>query len=918
MGPLPEAKTPGITIDLTGSESGAPRPPQQRRRPGRVPLHQRFPKMVESARAFIESNGTKAQERRRSSTVTMSNGVTLRQLRDHVLAEVPELTSLSLSTVARMLVAPNKGNRNARRYHGAVNAKVAAKSNTRRLSKHPGRNHICMSQMGFMLEQSVDMYDCVDVWSVDDKAKLKVSSDCPCVSRYHQLRRIFGIGDAPNYKDHDFPTAGYLLCPSGYKRLVQEPWQRTTQYFDRHGRPHLPVCREGPLKIVLRACKYQQSNAMSHANDMYRMYKETEASVRKPVLMCYADGGPDWAVDGRKSLYYYGKFWMRTKLDAFGVGSGGGGYSAFNPIERSWSPVSKVLSGTYLSDKLPGESKAPINQSGLTAGERADKEHVVFDNAMRHAAKLWNNDFTIAGHRVQADVVPCAATPTPFNDMGDFELWCRIAATHVGRRDMIAARLTKLEVPATKQRVQAMVNITNRMRFFTRHCDRRSEFLLFTKCDGSCSSGWCKDNPRREQSRPFFDLICRHGNYFTPQHDRDGSYKTYLQVRDSKESCKFVPNELMDAEYGPRDYPYRCDKGCKWIFTSKADYKRHKGRGFCVGARAREARGRKRKRRKSRAKGAADDARAQPRPTGKRFACCHQACVAAKKNQAMTRQKRARHWREQPDHKPPPKKAKLRRPRHLPPSRSLSAPAASGAAAAAASTAVSSATTTSASSSTATTTSASSATATTTSASSDESDDEFAFCSDEESSGGKSDNVGDDTEGPVEVDAFNDKEHDKVIEVLVNDDDAGWRHSTIFQHKESKGYVLWFNGTEEYEGLGGTYTYASGVLRDPDGDQLECRRLEWWRRDDCGDSDYCGTCYRKRRFGSAAGAARALRAASRSNGVAAAPARPDVWYAVTEYNCRERCIQEHYNNGVYEAECDDCGADLSVTPATAE
>ena len=104
----------------------------------------------------------------------------------------------------------------------------------------------------------------------------------------------------------------------------------------------------------------------------------------------------------RKSLYFYGKFWMKTKLDAFGVGSGGGGYSAFNPIERSWSPVSKVLSGTYLSDKLPGESKAPINQSGLTADERADKEHKVFDNAMRHAAKLWNNDFTIAGHRVQA------------------------------------------------------------------------------------------------------------------------------------------------------------------------------------------------------------------------------------------------------------------------------------------------------------------------------------------------------------------------------------------------------------------------------------------------------------------------------------------------------------------------------------
>ena len=877
--------------------------------------------MVESARGFIESNGTKAQERRRTSTVTMSNGVNLRQLRDHVLAQVPELASLSVSTVARMLVAPNKRNKSASRYHGAVNAKVAAKSNTRRLSKHPGRNHICMSQMGFVLENSVDMHGCVDVWSVDDKAKLKVSSDCPCVSRYHQLRRFFAVGDEPNYKDHDFPTAGYLLCPSGYKELVQAPWQRVSEYYDRHGRLHLPVCREGPLKIVLRACKYQQSNAMSHANDMYRMYKDKEESVRKPILLCYADGGPDWAVAGRKSLYFYGKFWMKTKLDAFGVGSGGGGYSAFNPIERSWSPVSKVLSGTYLSDKLPGESKAPINQSGLTADERADKEHKVFDNAMRHAAKLWNNDFTIAGHRVQAEVVPCAATPTPFNDMADFELWCRIANTHVDRKDKIVARLTKLGVPPSRERVKAMVDITSRMRFFTRHCDRRSEFLLFSKCDGSCSSGWCKANPRRPQTKPFFDLISRHGNYFTPQHDESapGSYKTYMQVRDSKVSCKFVPNELMDAEYGPRDYPYRCAQGCTWVFTSKADYMRHKGRKFCVGARRQ---GGKRKRpRKSRAAGAADDVRAQQRRRGVRFACGHPACVSAKKNQSLTRQKRAHHWKEQPDHKPPPKKAKKAKPRHLTPGRFVSAPAASGATAAAA---ASSATVTTASPAATATTpaspaavaTASPAAATTSSAHSDESDlsDEVLF------DGGEDDELddGDESEAmeePLAVGAFVDKEHDKVIEVLVNDS-AGWRHSTIFQNKETKGYVLWFNGTDEYEGIGGTYTYASGVLRDPDGDQLECRRLEWWRREDRHDVDYCGTCYVKRRFGSKDGAARARRAASRSGDSAPAV---EVFYAVTEYNARDRCVtDQHYSNGIYEAECDDCGAELSVTPATAE
>ena len=221
-----------------------------------------YPRMVTAAKEFIESNGTAAQERRRNGTVTMSNGVTLRQIRDHILTQVPALKArgLGVKTVHRLLVAPNKTRTAKARYAGLINAKVPKKSNTRRLNKRGNRNHLCMSQMGYVLENGVDMMDHVDVWSVDDKAKLKVSTDCPCVSRYHQIRRFFGCGDEPNYKDHDFPTAGYLLCPSGYKELVQEPWQRSTRYYDRHGREHLPVCRQGPLRIVLRACKSHQPN----------------------------------------------------------------------------------------------------------------------------------------------------------------------------------------------------------------------------------------------------------------------------------------------------------------------------------------------------------------------------------------------------------------------------------------------------------------------------------------------------------------------------------------------------------------------------------------------------------------------------------------------------------------------------------
>ena len=896
-------KSSPLTIDLTVTSAGAASAATGRHRPGPKPLHEQYPNMIAAAKEFISSNGTRAQERRRNETVNMRNGVTRRQLRDHILSRVPELDKLSVSTVARMLVAPNKRNRNARRYHGVVNARVPKKSNSRRGGKKGNINHLCMALMAYMLENGVDMQDCIDVWSVDDKAKLKVSSGCPCVSRYHQIRRFFMADDAPNFHDHDFPTQGYLLCPSGYKELIQEPWQRSTRYYDRHGRPHLPVCREGPLTIVLRACKYAQSNAMSHANDMYRMYKSKDRASRKPVLLCYADGGPDWSIASQKSLYYYGRFWMKSGLDAFGMGSGGGGYSAFNPIERSWAPVSKQLSGVYLSDTLPNEDEAPIKQSGLTARELIEKEHVVFDSAMQHAARLWNNGFTIAGHKVHAEVVQCADKPTPFDDMANFELWTRIASTHKGRRNKIRQRLTKLGVPATKERVDAMMDITNRMRFFTKHVDRRSEFMLFRKGPPSCCE-WCRGHPRQPGSAPFFKLIQQHGNYFTPQKDpgvtKTLAYKTYMQVRHCRRCLKFVPNALMDAELGPRDFPYRCEnEGCTWFFNSKADWARHKGRGWC-----KKLDGRSRKRRRSRAKGAVDGQLAQRRRQGQRFSCPHEDCVVGKLNQSLTKQKRAAHWKEHPSHRPK-KKAKKPKPRHLTPGRSQTRPATA---------AGTEATDTADSTEAADNTNSAEATGTaepTDGITSDEDDFDFEVETDEEEEEQEEQEM-------QEVESFVDRAHDKVAELLVEDGVDVWRHATIFRHKESKGHVLWFNGTLEYEGLGGKYTFKDGVLADPDGDEVHCKRLRWWRHSDRRDTDYCGKCYEKERYGSTDGAARALRAASRSGDDAVAPANaPTPWVEVTEDNAALMCDEVSYfdkERSFYEAECDKCGAHLHVAP----
>ena len=900
----------GLFAQAPDARSQTPTRPSPTRR-GPRPLCERFPNMVTEARAFIDANGTKAQERRRNDTVTMSNGVSLRQLRDHILRKVPALKEqgLSVTTVHRLLVPPDRRNKNsAKRYRGVIKAKVPQNSNTRRHERKGDRNHICMSQMAFVMENAVDQQDIIELWSTDDKAKLKVSMDCPCVSRYHCTKSFFNIGDAPNKYDHDFPTAGYLLTPSGYKILEQEDWQRYTRYYDRGGRPHLPVCREGPTKIVLRACKYQQSNAMAHANDMYALYNERPK--KKPVLLVYADGGPDWACDARKSLYYYGRLWAKTNLDVLSIGSGGGGYSAYNPIERSWAPVSKRLSNTYLSDRLPGESKAPINQSGLTSKDLETKEHRVFDSAMEHAAKLWNDNFTIAGHPVEATTIPCASEPVPFNDMTDFELWCRIAPTHLASNPKVAQRLRKLD-KYSERAVKKMRRITDMMKYFTRHVDRRSEFIMFRKCSRETCTECAERGGRGEDAKPFYDFIERHDNYYTPQMDTStpGSFKTFLQVRDAATDVnfKFVPNKMMDAEYGPRDFPYRCQHGCTFCFTSKADYRRHHSRAWC--------RRHPRKASNKRSRAASKDANKR-RKTGPRFDCPHEGCEHVN----MSKNKRAGHWKEYPHHKP--KKKKKTRHRHLPRGRTAhpttktttttKTPDATTTTTTV--TNVQTTTTTRTAGRTTTTRTRTSATAT-----NDDDDDEGSSddastrpwdCGDDDDFSQIDDDDAlepDDLVGPT---TFVDKDHVAVKKLLV-DDGGVWRDCTVFQNKASRGFVIWFGG-EEYEGLGGTYKFDDGVLKDDDGVVIDTKDLVWMRRTSTPDEDYCGTCAGVLRYGSAGAARRAARARRRS-GLEDDTDTDTDWYEVTSTNAPDKLDRsEHFSVNKWAAACDKCNVDLEV------
>ena len=65
-------------------------------------------------------------------------------------------------------------------------------------------------------------------------------------------------------------------------------------------------------------------------------------------------GGPDWNTGSLLNNLFFFRLWRDAGLDMLVVCSYSARYSAYNPIEHLWSPLSKKLCGVQLSSKASG------------------------------------------------------------------------------------------------------------------------------------------------------------------------------------------------------------------------------------------------------------------------------------------------------------------------------------------------------------------------------------------------------------------------------------------------------------------------------------------------------------------------------------------------------------------------------------
>eukprot|EP00117_Sycon_ciliatum_P025801 scpid112226/ scgid21331/ len=106
---------------------------QPQQKPGRQPIFETHPELVGIVTEYIQNHGFSAQSRRRS-TVGNDMGVSLTDIREHVMKRMPEVREKGISRTAihQLLVAPRQSTINAARYHGLVKARVPGKNNNLR------------------------------------------------------------------------------------------------------------------------------------------------------------------------------------------------------------------------------------------------------------------------------------------------------------------------------------------------------------------------------------------------------------------------------------------------------------------------------------------------------------------------------------------------------------------------------------------------------------------------------------------------------------------------------------------------------------------------------------------------------------------------------------------------------------------
>ena len=318
---------------------------------------------------------------------------------------------------------------------------------------------------------------------------------------------------------------------------------------DSLGRPHFKVPHTGPATVCLRSAVFHSSTSEMHTNDM-KPVLDALVQEGKTVVTIIADGGPDWSTGSLLNAIYYLRLWKACNLDMLCITSFAARYSAYNPIEHLWAPLSKKLSSVRLSPIAEGDHKAPYYISGLSEEAKKAKEASVFDKAITEMADVHWNHASFDGFPVIPVPVKCVNNlPT-----SDHETVSKF-----------------LKAPLKQARDgSSYKTLLEEYKFMLAHVHRHHNEVIFLKCN-ECVH--CTQHP--VQTTQVFSFLRERGMkifHRLPSAQHVGHYCTFLEM------CSKRPDQLPIADTHLPSFEKElghCSHCPNYVFLSKTEKNRH-------------------------------------------------------------------------------------------------------------------------------------------------------------------------------------------------------------------------------------------------------------------------------------------------------------------------------------------------------
>ena len=477
---------------------------------------------------------------------------------------------ISKHIIHRLLIPRRKGTTVSKRFKSAVSAHVPPKRNSSERTTNAYFHYTC-AQVNLVNELSQIHSSETALLSVDNKNKVEIGN--PVSNRRSSIRKIYLTKDALNYNDHDYPYRNTKLTLAGYQerlfkpvrsrslsptKKIKMPHRRSFSVpgrisvlgnsQDRLGINRVQWPRSGNLHVELYASRTVQSTSLMHTRFLKQWLQKIRKVRRVNNIIAIADGGPDWSVKGIMNLLTFGNFWKTSKLDIFVLQCYAPGHSRFNPIERTWSQLTKLLVGVVLPVQIP-----ELNYIVPKDGDN-EKWNIILDNAVRECSKFWQGRLY--------DGFPINVYPFLSNN---------ITLDDLDIKHELLRNFTK--VTAKKLRDEALFKeLQDEYKFLVHHCNRKPFQMEFIRCENTACTH-CQNLPIRENQllkciRHYFggSLPTPTDSAIFPDHYRTLEEMLYFNSSILSKGSK----KLNGLEFGICPY-----ESCNYVFYSKADRECH-------------------------------------------------------------------------------------------------------------------------------------------------------------------------------------------------------------------------------------------------------------------------------------------------------------------------------------------------------